>query len=148
MSGIIGGTCQTVIDNPIEIIKIKMMTNQKIAFKDLIQNRGFNATLLRNCGFATCISSVCFNKNERSNLDNFIYSATAGMTGSIITQPIDYVKTQQQRTNDNKNIYKILKETYNDSPKKLFSGGLNRSLLSFFSMGIGYVAYDNLFKLL
>ena len=70
------------------------------------------------------------------------------MTGSIITQPIDYVKNQQQRTNDNKNIYKILKETYNDSPKKLFSGGLNRSLLSFFSMGIGYVAYDNLFKLL
>ena len=90
-AGITGGICQTVIDNPIEILKVKMITNQSFNFNDLIQNRGFNATLIRNIGFAICISSICFDKNEKTNLEKFYYSSIAGIIGSISTQPIDYV---------------------------------------------------------
>ena len=36
-AGITGGGCQTLIDNPIEMFKIKTMTNQKINMSDLIQ---------------------------------------------------------------------------------------------------------------
>ena len=147
LAGITGGVCQTIIDNPIEILKIKMITNQSIKLRDLIQNRGFTATLIRNTGFAICISSICFDKNEKTNIEKFCYSATAGIIGSIMTQPIDYVKTLQQ-SNDTRSIYKILVNTYKDSPKKLYIGGLNRALLSFFSMGVGYIAYDNIYKLL
>ena len=148
LAGITGGVCQTIIDNPIEILKIKMITNQSIRLQDLIQNRGFKATLIRNTGFAICISSMCFNKSENTNIEKFCYSATAGIIGSIITQPIDYVKTLQQRSNDTRTIYNILVDTCKDSPKKLYIGGLNRALLSFFSMGVGYIAYDNIYKLL
>ena len=147
-AGITGGICQTIIDNPIEILKIKMITNQSIQLQDLVQNRGFKATLIRNTGFAICISSMCFNKSENTNIEKFCYSATAGIIGSIITQPIDYVKTLQQRSNDTRTIYNILVDTFKDSPKKLYIGGLNRALLSFFSMGVGYIAYDNIYKLL
>ena len=97
LAGVTGGSCQTIIDNPIEVIKIKSMTNQKIMLSELIQNKGFIATLSRNVGFAICISSLCFNKESRSDIVNFGYSSGAGVLGSIITQPFDYVKTQQQR---------------------------------------------------
>lgn len=40
-AGITGGGCQTLIDNLIEMFKIKTMTNQKINMSDLIQNKGF-----------------------------------------------------------------------------------------------------------
>ena len=40
--------------------------------------------------------TICFNKSENTNIEKFYYSATAGIIGSIITQPIDYVKTLQQ----------------------------------------------------
>tara|TARA_Y100001960_G_C14564641_1_gene772625 strand:+ start:52 stop:840 length:789 start_codon:yes stop_codon:yes gene_type:complete len=147
LAGCIGGSCQTIIDNPIEILKIKMMTNQKFKMKELIQNRGFSATLCRNVGFAICISSLCFGKERRSDLHNFGYSALGGLMGSVLTQPLDYVKTQQQRSGDHRSIFRILIKTFKDSPRKLYVGGFNRSLVSFFSMGIGFVAYDRLYRL-
>ena len=148
LAGIAGGSCQTIIDNPIETLKINIMTNKKLKFSDFIQNKGFYATLIRNVGFAICISSLCFGKENRSDLSNFGHSASAGVVGCVLTQPIDYVKTQQQRSNDTRSIYNIFADTYKDSPKKLFTGCFNRSLLSFFSMGIGYLAYDKIYKLL
>lgn len=41
-----------------------------------------------------------------------------------------------------------MSKTFKQSPKYLFVGGLNRALLSFFTMGIGFVAYDKLYKLI
>jgi len=148
LAGCIGGSCQTVIDNPIEILKIKTMTNQKVKLSSLFNNRGFTATLFRNVGFAVCMSSMCFTNKKRSDLCKFAYSASAGVLGSILTQPIDYVKTQQQRSLDSRSIFRIMWETYKDNPKKLYVGGFNRSLLSFFTMGIGFVAYDKLYYLM
>ena len=147
-AGIMGGSCQTIIDNPIEVIKIKTMTNQKINLNELLQYNGFKATLIRNVGFSICISSICFGKENRTDLQNFGYSASAGLIGSIITQPMDFVKTQQQRVVSNETIKSILIENFKEAPTKLFVGGLNRALLSFFIMGIGFLAYDKLNKLI
>jgi hypothetical protein len=148
LAGSIGGMCQTVIDNPIELLKIKAMTNQKVKLSSLINNRGFMATLCRNVGFAICVSSVSFNNKKRTDISKFIHSACGGVMGSVLTQPIDYVKTQQQRSKDSRSTLRILIDTFKDNPKKLYVGGFNRALLSFFSMGIGFVAYDKFYKLM
>ena len=146
-AGIIGGSCQTLIDNPIEIYKVKKMTNQKIIFKDiLLKNYGFSSTLLRNCCFGSCLTLICFDKKDKDNLTLFAYSALGGMVGSIVTQPIDYVKTQQQINNDNRNTFSILRQTFKENPYKLYAGGFNRALLSFCSMGIGFVVYNRIYK--
>lgn len=149
---IIGGTSaisQTIIDNQIELYKIARITgmsNQNLV-NSLLKFQGFNSNLLRNFGFSTCVAYLCFNnQNLNSNFEKFSYAAFGGLFGSILTQPIDYVKTQQQRSNDNRSIYKIIKSTIKDDYKKLYIGGFYRSLLSISSMGIGFVAYDFFIK--
>ena len=139
--GIVSGFFQSILDNPIEVIKIGTMTNQnsKDIFKSTINFKGFNATLLRNTGFTICMSYFCFNDNGNNKVFN---SILGGLSGSILTQPLDFVKTQQQRSNDTRNIIKIIKDTMRESPKKLFVGGYYRCLLSISSMSIGFIFYD------
>lgn len=147
-----GGTAQTLIDNQIEVIKIGTMTNspKKEIFKSLISFRGFSSTLLRNIGFTSILSYFCFNKINDSddNFTKFKYSALGGLIGSIITQPIDYVKTQKQRCNEERAIITILRDVIKVNPLKLYSGGLYRSILSLFTMGIGFTSYEVIKKIL
>lgn len=149
---IIGGTSallQTVIDNQIELYKIARMTNMTRTnlVSSLLKFQGFNANLLRNFGFSTCVAYLCFNnQNLNNNFEKFSYAACGGLVGSVLTQPIDYVKTQQQRSMDKRSIYKIIKDTIKDDYKKLYIGGFYRSLLSISSMGVGFIAYDFFIK--
>ena len=142
----VGASAQTIIDNQIEILKISQITNlsRKETIKSLLKFRGFNSCLLRNIMFTSSLSYCCFNKikEEDTMYEKFKYSALGGAIGSLLSQPIDYVKTQQQRCNDNRNIRQILKEVYYSNPYKLYAGGLYRSILSIFTMGIGFTTYD------
>jgi len=158
--GTLGGCCQTIIDNPIEVLKINRMTGNKIdtsfsSLSKIIFRYGFKETLLRNIGFAICISTLCFQNKSENNLYNFSISACAGVLGSVLTQPIDYIKTKKQQLQNTKILNKqypsqslmsILRNI--DNPRQLYVGGFNRALLSFFSMGIGYVTYSNLYSML
>ena len=72
LSGTFAGTVQTIIDNPIENIKIKMMTNNKISILSILKESkypGFFITSLRNAGFAICVN-VAINYNENINNSN------------------------------------------------------------------------------
>ena len=151
--GTIGGFSQSIIDNQIELIKISKMTNTKISFNNLLKFNGFMPTLYRNIGFANFIAFACFNFEHKNKYDKFIYSASAGFIGSILTQPFDYVKTVKQRQTETlingKNIkydntFQIIYNTYKHNPSNLFVGGMMRSVLGFFTMGIGFVAYDKI----
>ena len=136
---------QTIIDTPIEIYKIGKMTNMtnENLKQSLINMQGFNANLIRNFGFTSVIAYLCFNNhNHNGFIDKFKYAAFGGLIGSVLTQPIDYVKTQQQRCQDNRSIYKIIQETIKDDYRKLYIGGFYRSVLSISTMGIGFVAFD------
>lgn len=140
---------QTLIDNQIELYKIARITNmpKEDLRRNLLRFQGFNANLLRNFGFSSCMAYFCFNNsNFESNTDKFKYAALGGLIGSVITQPIDYVKTQKQRSNDKRSIIKIIRDTMKDDYRKLYIGGFYRSILSISSMGIGFVAYDFLIK--
>ena len=155
--GTLGGFTQSVIDNQIELIKISQMTGKKLKFNDFIKFTGFTATMIRNIGFANCIAYSCFNVEAKTSEQKFINSATAGFIGSVITQPFDYIKTIKHRVDptfiNGKNIkilntFEILNIIYRNNPKSLFTGVGARSGLSFFSMGIGFVAYDKINNLL
>lgn len=155
--GTLGGAAQSLIDNQIEIVKINQMTNKKISIKEMLKFKGLAPTLYRNIGFANCVAFSCFNMHHKNDIEKFSYSACAGLIGSVITQPLDYVKTIKHRAEptylNGKNIkilntYHILKQVYKDNPKNLFTGIIPRSSLSFLTMGIGFVAYDKLNELL
>jgi len=155
--GTVGGFSQTIIDNQIELIKISKMTNTKLSFNNLMKFNGFMPTLYRNIGFANFIAFACFSLDHKNKYEKFIYSASAGFIGSFLTQPLDYVKTVKQRQSetfiDGKNIkydntLKILYKTYKYNPYNLFAGGIMRSTLGFFTMGIGFVAYDKINKMI
>ena len=146
ISGSVAGTFQTLIDNPIELLKIQSMTNQKINYSDLFNNYGLRSTLSRNVSFAVCVSLATLgieNNAKQSDFKNFCYGAIGGAIGSVLTQPLDYVKTLSQRTKSHLPIFKTIIETYKESPINLYTGGTNRMLQSFLSMGIGYVAFVN-----
>ena len=145
IAGTLGGATQTLIDNPIEISKIKLMNNQTILVKDLFNQYGFVPTLLRNIGFAICISSFCFNTKECCNREKFLYSAGAGLLGSLLTQPFDYIKTYQQQNNCN-NTYGIVVRTFKENPYHFYSGLVGRMVLSSLTMGIGFVSYENILR--
>ena len=147
LTGIIGGSCQTVIDNPIEIIKIKIMSDKKVNHKDLYRNYGFIPTLIRNVGFTACLA-VFIGQKADSDFEKFGLSATGGAIGSILTQPLDYVKTKSQSTKQNLSVIKEIKIAIKENPRKLYVGGVNRMMVSFLSMGIGFVAYSKFYNLI
>ena len=147
--GTTGGFFQTLIDSPIEYIKINHMSEQKINYNDILKNNyGFCPTLFRNIGFAICMSTLCLQNKTNNNLYNFTISSLSGFIASFITHPFDFVKTYLQSNKKNINTFKILKHYYNLNPKILYTGCLNRSISSFFSMGIGFVAYNNIYQLI
>ena len=144
--GACGGFAQAIIDNQIEILKISKITNtsREEMFRSLIRFQGFNTTLVRNVFFNSCVSYLCFTNGveEQSLLEKMRNGALGGIVGTILTQPIDYVKTQKHRSNDTRPMLTILKEAAKENPKKLYAGGLFRGIYNFSTLGIGFAAYD------
>jgi hypothetical protein len=132
-TGIIVGTVQTLIDNPVELIKTRLMLNKSVTMNIVLQNKGFMATVYRNSIFASCVSINFYN----TDYDKFMTSAMTGFIGSVISQPLDYVKTYQQHTNDTR--WPCMK-----NPRKIFVGGFHRASIGGISMGIGYTVFDDL----
>ena len=92
--------CQTLIDTPIENFKISKIANNRLLYRNIYN--GFLINYKRNFIFAGSVYS--FNKE----IDNKLLSgALGGLFGSIISQPLDYIKTQKQSKNIsyNKIIY-------------------------------------------
>jgi len=146
-SGTVGGFAQTLVDNPIEFLKIRQMTNNKNPYyvKDMFRT-GFSATVIRNIQFAVCVN-IGINFKDNTLYEKFIYGAMGGFIGGIITQPIDIVKTEFQRHN-NKHAYRTVWEMIKKKPKTLWVGILPRSVLGFCTMGIGVVSIHKISKVL
>tara|TARA_B100001175_G_C19464124_1_gene618128 strand:+ start:703 stop:1467 length:765 start_codon:yes stop_codon:yes gene_type:complete len=154
--GSTSGTIQTCVDNQIEIIKTSLIEKKEVKIKNLLKFNGFFPTLYRNVIFVNILSSVCHNFKFRNNREKFQYSSMAGLGGSIISQPFDYVKTIKQSQESNIyykdhnikkfNTFKIINIILRDNPKILFTGWELRGSLSFFSMGIGFTVFSSLLK--
>lgn len=147
VSGIISGSVQTLVDNPIETMKIRLITSTKyshIISKTTLLN-GFGPTLVRNSLFAAIMNyTVNISPSENYGI-NFLKGALGGFIASIITQPIDYIKTEKQRiTIHQRSIKDIIISDY----KFLMVGTMPRAILGFFNMGIGVTIYTFMTKIL
>jgi hypothetical protein len=165
LGGLSGGILQTIIDNPIETIKTRMINGSNLTTAIKLPYYGFGATLLRNSIFAVSMNYISNKYKVSTNkyfLDlntivfdysiilNFFIGAIGGLIGSVITQPFDYIKTQLQSIDSyNKIEYKlkqkeILNKAYNNlikNPSYLMKGWQPRAFLCFMNMGIGSVIF-------
>jgi hypothetical protein len=141
--GIITGVSQSIIDNPIEVIKLKLMTGNSKNIQISTLYQGFNFLILRNIFFAI---PVAYSVKNYGKENSFLAGAVGGIIGSVISHPFDVLKTERQRekTLHNKKItlYNILIS----NPKSLLSGILIRSTISFINMGIGFMIFNSLYR--
>jgi len=140
LAGALGGAAQTLVDNPIETMKIRQMTSTTNSFT-LSKNMlfcGFGPTLGRNVLFTSILNYIVNISPSEHYGSYFLKGAFGGLIASIITQPLDYIKTEKQRLIiNNRSIVDIIIKDY----KFLMVGTIPRATLGFFNMGIGVTIY-------
>ena len=106
LAGIYTASIQTNVDYPIEQ---KIIHNQSAlnAFNQKNLTKSFVLTLLRNMGFTIVLTS-CIHNND----DSMIRCAIGGFMGSILTHPLDSLKTWYQAGNKNYPIQWIINDYY------------------------------------
>lgn len=153
--GLISGAVQTLLDNPIEVIKIRLMTKGPVDTKNGFPINiktlyaGFIPTIIRNSIFAVAVASIV-KKYEQEN--KFLIGAVGGLVGSILSQPFDVIKTELQRHKtinvQNKSAIEMLSIIAKEHPLRLWTGGSMRCALGFLNMGIGFYTLEHIQKYL
>jgi hypothetical protein len=119
----ISGTIQTVVDTPVENLKIRAINNHK----ELNLFRGYIPHSARNIIF---IGSVITMKERYES----IYSgAIGGVIGSYMSHPLDTIKTRIQSY-----------QPYKMMMKELFIGAHPRAIMAFINMMISLNCFDYL----
>jgi hypothetical protein len=128
----IAGFTQTLIDNPIEVIKI----NQIMGIKDFKFSKGFIPHYFKN---TILIGSVYHSRkyaenNLHSDYANFngVIGALGGLIGTYVSHPLDTIKTLQQSNKDYKKI----------NFRFLFTGIHFRGLMNFLSFTVSLTVFD------
>jgi solute carrier family 25 2-oxodicarboxylate transporter 21 len=151
--GCVVGSAQTLLDNPIEVIKIKLMTKSvadKIKLYEHLNINGikklytgFVPSIYRNCIFAMCVSKSI---KDLPTDNKILAGATGGFVGCLLTQPFDVFKTELQKyqkvTNKKTSMVNFFYTTFKSDPKKLWAGGSIRCTLGFINMGIGFYVLE------
>lgn len=132
LGGMIIASFQTAIDYPIEVIKTQKIVNNRpwnLAFQKLDNIKAFGVHWNRNFIFATSVCYFINNDNENSSYK----AGVGGMLGSVITQPLDSLKTW----------YQSEKTTYPQhwKLKDYLKGFGYRAGISFLGMNIGWISY-------
>jgi hypothetical protein len=151
--GITAGFFQTFVDHPIEMVRINSLYSQKNSFMtalDLYKNKQlfkcFGYTMSRNLGFGGVYLTSRHLIEQELNVSNvFASSAFAGLTASVLTQPLDYFKTHRQSLTHATVKQSLLVEfqtTIKQNPLLMWTGGGMRALICFVNMGIGFTFYE------
>lgn len=133
-SGILTSIVQTSVDYPIEQAKTqKIINNRSIieSFKNIKIGPAIATHLSRNMIFAVVVNSII--QKDKNSLYN---GAVGGLIGSIVTHPLDSLKTWYQSGNYNYPKHWCLKD--------YMSGWNYRCGVSLISMNIGWIIYHRL----
>lgn len=129
-AGALTASIQTLIDYPIEQIKIQCMIN-KVSWKNAFRINhfpSFTTHLSRNILFASVFASFI-----DYNPDSYYLAALGGFAGAIISHPLDSLKTWYQSGNINYPKHWTM-ENY-------FKGWHHRGIISLISMNIGWIVF-------
>jgi hypothetical protein len=128
----IAGFTQTIIDNPIEIVKI----NQIMGINNFNYCKGFLPHYLKNVILIGSVynSRKFSEENLHSNYSNFngIIGAIGGLIGTYVSHPFDTLKTLQQSNKDYKKI----------NFRFLLTGIHLRGLMNFLSFTVSLTVFD------
>lgn len=150
LPGLVTGTVQTLVDNPIEVLKIRMMTGATGTAVNTLM-KGFVPTTIRNIVFAIPVA-LCVTEFGK---DHAFLAGAGGLIGSVLSQPLDVIKTEMQRFQageggvTRKSMTEVIKDISRQpggNVKNFMAGVSMRGALSVMNMGIGYLAYDYIHK--
>lgn len=147
--GVGGSVCQTIIDSPIELLKTRMIGQQinKPSIRSVY--RGFVPTVIRNAGFAAILQNgIYYSKksidSQYTIINNILIPGFAGSVGSVLTQPIDNVKTVYQKSTS-KSLSDSVQEVMKNN---IMRGTVPRATMGFLNMSVGYFAFNFFYNLL
>lgn len=128
---------QTLLDTPIETAKMRQITGTSAPLF-----RGFHVTLSRNIIFAGALNTAIYLD------DGYLGAALGGLAGSVLSQPLDHIKTHAQNSSSPKISYRnIIKNQYSQGNLRVFMSGMApRASMSFINMGIGYYVYNHVLQ--
>jgi len=124
----ISGAIQTIIDTPVENLKIRAINNHnELNLSEFNLFRGYTPHCARNIIF---IGSVMYMKE---NYDSIYSGAIGGVIGSYMSHPLDTIKTKIQ--------------SYQSYERISYSAGAHpRALMAFINMMISLNCYEYLKK--
>ena len=156
-AGALAGTCQVLVTNPLEVVKVRMQTSPK-SLKDTLSGfesissfyEGSIACIARDMIFSACLFPLYAHINTEiptwfPDIPQFyagILSGTlAGAPAAIIATPADFLKTRIQEAHDsddetelqqrNESALAVATKIYsNEGPIVFFSGWLERMIRS------------------
>lgn len=137
LAGTVAGCVQTLVDGPVEAIKIQMMSGKK--FHTGALKYGFYPSMARNMGFAAVVNATIQSGKTDEPVSNFMVGALGAVLGCYVTQPIDYVKTHMQTHGKTSGGFDIFMDCWKDRPTMLFRGVVARTMVAMVGMGIGSV---------
>lgn len=145
VAGYCAGTIQGIVHTPIELIKTKTITNKGISIKNSNIFRGLTSTVYRDALFCGIFNHIVKNNKDKND---FIAGGFAGIIASIISHPLDVVKTEIQKINSKSdNTIKIFLNMCK-TPSIMLSGIIPRMALSFCTMSVGYVSFTFIYSYL
>jgi hypothetical protein len=148
-AGSVAGFCQTLVETPMEIVKIRLMTKKQTlpGLSYLIKNayNGFRWNASRNMIFC---SAVCMSNNtfrEKNEFSKFFINSSAAFLISIVTQPLDFMKTMYQANEKSEQI--SIRQAIKKYKWRLFNGSFARAYTGAINMGVGALVFNKLVQL-
>lgn len=133
-SSVLTSIIQTTIDYPVEQIKTQKIINN-LPFYNSFSNvnilKASSIHLVRNIGFTLSLCSII-----QINPDSLYYGAVGGLIGSLITHPLDTLKTWYQSGQQNYPVHWNF--------RNYIQGWKYRCSLNLISMNIGWVIFHRL----
>jgi solute carrier family 25 (mitochondrial citrate transporter), member 1 len=138
---------------PVETIRTKLIHNPNLQIKVLLKDegifgiyRGCSSTILRqslNQGIRFSAYNYFINNDKQmSEQKKFLYGCGAGFISTIITQPIDVIKTRQQQLKFERKTMREIFGELSQNPKIFYKGFWLRATRLSLAQGILFYTYD------
>lgn len=157
LTGLVG----PIFGTPLQVVKISVQTSDKSKIKNSFNYikynyqkngligfyRGFIPNVLRDCVYSSSFVGNYYTMRDKFGSDtltqNFINGATSHCITACLFMPIDYIKTNIQKSETKLSINQVIKNGYQlHGLSGFWRGILPASLKTIPSSGIGMIGYE------